>query len=173
MILSGLNWFIWKHNLQTSFRDWDGLGFINTVVIKPDNKRIMKDGSMELLKLLDPPYLRPCILLLRSEYEKKTKIKEIKNISHPLKTLWISFILSLDRKVYKWIFPVYSVGRLTRKHRSLTLWVSDLYLASNHRHQNHLHRRSVCIKQICWVQKWFQEVGIPCSSSQPAPFSLF
>lgn len=87
VILSGLNWFIWKNNLQTSFRDWDGLGFIKTVVIKPDNKRIMRDGSMELLKLLDPPYLRPCILLLRSEYEKKTKIKEIKNISHPLKTL--------------------------------------------------------------------------------------
>lgn len=52
--------------------------FINTVVIKPDNKRIMRDGSMVLLKLLDPPYLRPCILLLRSEYGQKTKIKEIK-----------------------------------------------------------------------------------------------
>lgn len=33
---------------------------------------------MVLLKLLDPPYLRPCILLLRSEYGQKTKIKEIK-----------------------------------------------------------------------------------------------
>lgn len=87
MILSSLNWFLWKNNLQTSFSNWDGLGFINTVVIKPDNKRIMRDGSMVLLKVLDPPYLRPCILLLRSEYEQKTKIKERKNSNCPLKAL--------------------------------------------------------------------------------------